>query len=188
MAGACGISDNSGCFKVSRRPLSQDLSTSEVLTVNQFDFKDFLQTGVEYLSQHRFELAIGIGVAVALCLLVVLVYFFRKAAERPAVSDTRPASVVTAKIPRAAPKEAKFLQVPEDSTLKRHYVTHVRSMIETLTLPRPTDSVLRRHYDHLIASELEACLTDEARMKKLIVRFEQHRRDAFNRRVPCTQG
>ena len=51
-------------------------------------------------------------------------------------------------------------------------------MLETVTFPRPTEIVLRRHYDHLIASQLEACVEDEAELNKLIKRYEEHRRDA----------
>lgn len=49
---------------------------------------------------------------------------------------------------------SKF-KVPEDSVLKRHFLTHLQSEIEAALHPRPTDSVLRRHYDSLVAAELE---------------------------------
>jgi len=47
------------------------------------------------------------------------------------------------------------LKIPEDSVLKRHFLTHLQSEIEGALYPRPTDSVLRRHYDALVAAELE---------------------------------
>lgn len=45
--------------------------------------------------------------------------------------------------------------MPEDSVLKRHYITQLRSEIEMELFPRPTDSTLQRHYDSLVAAELE---------------------------------
>jgi hypothetical protein len=47
------------------------------------------------------------------------------------------------------------LKVPEDSVLKRHFLTHLQSEIESALFPRPTDSVLQRHYDSLVTAELE---------------------------------
>ena len=45
--------------------------------------------------------------------------------------------------------------VPEDSVLRRHYITQLRTEIELGLSPRPTDSTLQRHYDALVAAELE---------------------------------
>jgi cbb3-type cytochrome oxidase subunit 3 len=47
------------------------------------------------------------------------------------------------------------LKLPEDSVLRRHFLTHLQSEIESALFPRPTDSVLRRHYDSLVAAELD---------------------------------
>jgi hypothetical protein len=46
------------------------------------------------------------------------------------------------------------LKVPEDSVLRRHFLTHLQNEIEASLFPRPSDSVLQRHYDSLVASEL----------------------------------
>ena len=46
------------------------------------------------------------------------------------------------------------LKIPEDSMLRRHFMTQLQSEIESALLPRPTDSVLQRHYDTLVAAEL----------------------------------
>jgi hypothetical protein len=51
--------------------------------------------------------------------------------------------------------EQEKLKLPEDSVLKRHFLTHLQSEVESALFPRPTDSVLRRHYDSLVANELE---------------------------------
>ena len=46
-------------------------------------------------------------------------------------------------------------KMPEDSILKRHFITHIRSQVESALGPRPTDSILKRHYDTLVKSEME---------------------------------
>ncbi|WP_262966268.1 hypothetical protein [Methylobacter psychrophilus] len=61
--------------------------------------------------------------------------------------------------------------VPQDSTLKRHFVSHLRTMIESLK-PRPTDSTLSRHYDSLINTEVEQCVNDQDALERLIARYE----------------
>lgn len=52
------------------------------------------------------------------------------------------------------------MKVPQDSMLKRHFVTQLRSLIESKKHPRPTDSMLRRHYDSMIDFELQKKLED----------------------------
>lgn len=47
------------------------------------------------------------------------------------------------------------LKVPEDSTLRRHFLNQLQSEVEAALSPRPTDSILQRHYDALVAAELE---------------------------------
>lgn len=54
-------------------------------------------------------------------------------------------------------------RVPEDSTLRRHFITQLKSEIEAKKGERPTDSILRRHYDAMIASELELQLATMAK-------------------------
>lgn len=43
-------------------------------------------------------------------------------------------------------------KIPEDSMLRRHYLTHIQARKESRLPARPTDSMLRRHYDSLMAS------------------------------------
>jgi hypothetical protein len=47
------------------------------------------------------------------------------------------------------------LIVPEDSTPKQTFLTHLQNEIESALFPRPTDSILQRHYDALVNAELE---------------------------------
>lgn len=54
--------------------------------------------------------------------------------------------------------DANEIKLPEDSVLKRHFLTHMQTEIESSLFPRPTDSVLQRHYDALVATEMKDCL------------------------------
>jgi hypothetical protein len=54
-------------------------------------------------------------------------------------------------------RHSKFL-IPEDSALRRHFITQLRSQIEQELFPRPTEFNLQRHYDTLVATELETRL------------------------------
>lgn len=47
------------------------------------------------------------------------------------------------------------MTLPEDSALRRHFLTHLRAEIIANYPNRPTDSTLSRHYDALISAELE---------------------------------
>ncbi len=49
--------------------------------------------------------------------------------------------------------------VPEDSMLRRHFLTNLRATIEKNKAQRPTDSALRRHYDAMINAEIENYLS-----------------------------
>lgn len=54
--------------------------------------------------------------------------------------------------------EIKYKNLPEDSMLRRHYLTHLRALVESRMPPRPTDSTLRRHYDSMLENEVENLL------------------------------
>jgi hypothetical protein len=45
--------------------------------------------------------------------------------------------------------------IPTDSTLRRHYLTHLYSQVAVTMNVRPTDATLRRHYDAMLANEIE---------------------------------
>ena len=101
---------------------------------------------------------------------------------KPSVSQAPPPvakPVVSNPIQKASPAVASAKtshKIPQESVLRRHYLTHVRYMIETVHMPRPTESVLRRHYEQSLASQLDDCLNDEAKMEKLINRYDLHRK------------
>ncbi len=64
------------------------------------------------------------------------------------------------------PTLALGAHVPEDSVLRRHYVTHLCSQLSELS-PRPSESVLRRHHRQWIENCIERCLTDGGEVEKL---------------------
>jgi len=73
-----------------------------------------------------------------------------QALEEPAVPGAVQQVVVTERVVVAKPR------VPEDSTLRRHFLTELRFKLEDrLGMPRPTDFNLRRHYESLLQSLLE---------------------------------
>ena len=74
-----------------------------------------------------------------------------------------------------APKESGD-NLPQDSMLRRHYLTHLRTMIESLNGPRPTDSSLSRHYDSLITTEIAQCSSDQNAIGRLICHYEAHKK------------
>jgi hypothetical protein len=79
----------------------------------------------------------------------------------------------TRKSPSWAEKK-RLYTIPQDSILRRHYLTHVRYMVEVVNNPRPSESVLRRHYEQLISSQVETCLKDDTAMERLLKRYDEY--------------
>jgi hypothetical protein len=75
-----------------------------------------------------------------------------EAAQKPQSATVNVA--VKAETPVSAAEE-KCCVVPEDSMLKRHFLTQLRACIEKNKAPRPTDSTLRRHYEAMINAEID---------------------------------
>ena len=48
-----------------------------------------------------------------------------------------------------------MLVIPEDSVLRRHFITQLRSQIQRDMYPRPVDPTLQRLYDAMVDDELE---------------------------------
>lgn len=65
--------------------------------------------------------------------------------------------------------------LPQDSILKRHFLSHVYTMIDSLAPPRPTESVLRRHYDAIIITKVVQCLYDKKAMEQLIEDYKNRK-------------
>lgn len=51
-----------------------------------------------------------------------------------------------------------YENLPQDSMLRRHAITHLYAIVESNMPLRPTDSALRRHYDTMINHELDKLL------------------------------
>lgn len=56
------------------------------------------------------------------------------------------------------PETSKLL-IPEDSTLKRHFISKLRYEIEATLPPRPLEKVLLQHHQSIVDSQLEKVLT-----------------------------
>ena len=90
------------------------------------------------------------------------------AAEAVAVAAA-PTGVATAAVNRDD-------HLPEDSTLRRHYLTQLRATIAALNPTRPSDSTLSRHYDAMLNAELELCATEPAAIERLQRRYDDHKK------------
>lgn len=77
-----------------------------------------------------------------------------------------------------APNLSMAPRLPEDSVLRRHYMSHVRQMVEDMAGPVPSDSVLRRHHAQLVGSRVDECLENAERLAALIEQFGEFRRAA----------
>ncbi len=62
--------------------------------------------------------------------------------------------------------------LPQDSMLKRHYLTHLKMMLELIYAPYPTDSALIRHYQTMIAAKIEDCLNNKDKMAFITLNYE----------------
>jgi hypothetical protein len=169
--------------------------------MQEFDFNGF----INHLLENPLELTPVFYFTAGVFLLLVIVYLVRKylPSDLPEQEEPREEEKATVEIhaepkPSPAPSAPKLAQtlemptaplaalkppatqpmgahIPQDSVLKRHYLAHVRYMLETLSPPRPTDSVLRRHHEQLISSQFEACLRDPARMDQVRADYEARR-------------
>lgn len=60
------------------------------------------------------------------------------------------------------------LLLPQDATLRRHYLAHVQSLVEALLPSRPTDSTLVRHYNAMLGDRLEQALSSKDALSQLV--------------------
>lgn len=95
-----------------------------------------------------------------------------KSANKPTVNVEPSAKPQAKETAVMSPTENNSSSLPQDSILKRHYLTHVCTMIESIYPPRPTDSVLCRHYDAMIVTEIDRCLNNKKAMDQLIHAYE----------------
>ena len=97
--------------------------------------------------------------------------------NKPTATSEAPAtqageSAATAPQADENPISDSTYNIPQDSILRRHYLTHVLTMIEALVPTRPTDAVLCRHYDALIVTKIDRCLNDKQALEQLVYDYE----------------
>ncbi len=107
-------------------------------------------------------------------IIITLLYFkikqYMEVAKQPVQATTTTANNTNSNATPAAANEAKILNtpiLPEDVTLRRHYLSNVNSMLQ-LIFPQPTESTLKRHYAGMIESKTTACANDSAKMQALV--------------------
>lgn len=129
-----------------------------------------------------------LGILIVLLITVLIVLEKRKQCssnETPCTETTTQTSAdlsavnttanpqITDAITAANPNANGSGRLPEDSVLRRHYLTHLCAMIEAVNPPRPTDSVLSRHYDTLLVAKMDQCLNDSQALDQLIDEYEK---------------
>ena len=82
----------------------------------------------------------------------------------PPVTGIKPVPVAKAVSPEPV-RKAPIASVPEDSMLRRHYLTHIESQNRSGLSARPTDLMLRRHYDTHMASLQQPALKQQPAIK-----------------------
>ena len=109
----------------------------------------------------------------------------KPAAATPVKQEAKPAEPVVAPAEKtetpvataAVVTESQSVSVqntsllPQDSMLKRHYLTHVHAMMTAISPARPTEPTLARHYDTQLTADIAQCLSDKVAMEKLIAQY-----------------
>jgi len=91
-----------------------------------------------------------------------------QAAEKPTATPVATPAVVIESKP--AITQVPDL-VPQDSMLKRHYLTHIHTMVTAISPARPTDATLARHYDTQLTADIGHYVSNEAAMEKLLAEY-----------------
>ncbi len=93
-------------------------------------------------------------------------------------TETNSELIVASKTNKTASQSHKVSNdnLPQDFMLRRHYLTNLRAMLESISPPRPTDAALRRHHDSILHTEIEQCLCDKGAVERLICNYENHKK------------
>lgn len=75
-------------------------------------------------------------------------------AAKPAKSEPAVAACHSSKAPASKGCGCSQTNVPEDSALRRHYLTQLKADVLARLPAEPSDSTLKRHYQQLVAAEL----------------------------------
>ncbi len=110
------------------------------------------------------------GVPLAVLLYLAFTWLKKTAPAQPSgAPGPLPASAVHQATPQFLPHaetERWGPHVPQEHVLRRHFLTHIRTLLETV-YPCPSESVLRRHHAQWLETQVTACLTDPARVARL---------------------
>ena len=86
-------------------------------------------------------------------------------------------NIVVAVSPKVAvsTKETSIdIQIPKDSTLRRHALNQLHVLLESCKENRPTDSALSRHYDQLVVVKLNNYTNDADEILCLLSFYENY--------------
>jgi len=84
----------------------------------------------------------------------------QKQENKVAKKAPEPVAIVTEEVVKPAPVDTVIkIQIPEDSALKRHFISALKSEIEANMPARPTEATLQRHYDAEVQTELDKLLS-----------------------------
>jgi hypothetical protein len=83
----------------------------------------------------------------------------KEAEVKEQTSTEQPAPAIVQPSIKVSAKQENKMKIPEDSTLRRHFITQLITEIEGSLPPRPTDSTLRRHYDYMLETMKEQRLS-----------------------------
>jgi len=88
--------------------------------------------------------------------------------EENIVVATSPIAVVSTK------ETSKDIRIPKDSTLRRHALNQLHTLLECCKENRPTDSTLSRHYDQLVVVKLNDYTNDADEILCLLSFYENY--------------
>jgi hypothetical protein len=71
-------------------------------------------------------------------------------------------------------EKCKDIQIPKDSTLRRHALNQLHTLLESCKERRPTDAMLSRHYDQLVEVRLNDYTTDTDEILCLLSFYENY--------------
>jgi hypothetical protein len=90
---------------------------------------------------------------------------------------------ISPKVAVSTKETSKVIQIPKDSTLKRHALNQLHTLLESCKENRPTDSTLSRHYDQLVVVKLNDYTNDADEILCLLSFYENY----FKEEVVATE-
>ncbi len=93
---------------------------------------------------------------IILLAVVFTAYIFMPSAIKAKIFSKQPAQNTLPPTPVALSHK---LVIPEDSMLKRHFLTHLRAQVENELMPQSSDATLRHYYEASVAAEIQKRLT-----------------------------